>query len=148
LASPVTWKVNALEDVPPTADAVTAAVLEDVADTEFQVVRLLSVPVAVDSAETSDLICPKAEILVLMTALSVCSFVSGLCSRATNCDTMDLTSSPLPMPCDVMVAIANSLVASTGTQCALWLRAGLMVLQISPEPMPVFPQKWQKAAAG
>ena len=94
--------------VPPKAVAVTAEVLDDVAVTAFQVVRLLSELAALASVENIDLNSPKAEILVSTVVPASLSLSNGFCSSATSCDTIDLTSSPLPMPTDEMLAMMNS----------------------------------------
>jgi len=94
------------------AEAATAASFDEEAVTAFQVVKLLSVLAALDKEDTSDLIWPKADILVLTVAALTCKLDKGCFSIATNCDTMDLTSSPLPMPVEEIVAIMNSCLVS------------------------------------
>ena len=83
---------------PPMAVADTAELFDDVADTAFQPVTLVNLPAASASVDTMDLICPNAEILVCTVAACSLSLSSGCFSMATSCETIDLTSRPLPIP--------------------------------------------------
>jgi hypothetical protein len=104
-----TSTLNVVGKVPPTAVAVTYLVSEDVVATPFQPVTLVSLPAASCNVETSDLIWPNAEILVLTVAACSLSVSRGRFSRATNWEMMLLTSNPfVPTPGDEMVAIQTS----------------------------------------
>jgi len=95
--------------VPPTALAETNLESDDVVETPFQPVTLVSLLAASCSVETSDLICPKAEILVLTVAACSFSVSRGFFSSATNWEMMLLTSNPfVPTPGDEIVAIPTS----------------------------------------
>jgi hypothetical protein len=109
LASAVMDRLNAVGCVPPMAVAVTALELVDVAVTALNAVTLASWEAASDKVETSDLIWPKAEILACISLALVCRPVRGCFSTATSWATILLTSRPLPIPGEVIVAIANSL---------------------------------------
>ena len=104
-----TSTLNEVGKVPPTALAETYLESDEVVLTPFQPVTLVSLLAASCRVDTSDLICPKADILVLTVAAWSLRVSRGRFSSATSWEMMLLTSSPLvPTPGDEMVAIQTS----------------------------------------